>query len=164
MNTKQNLLSVKFKKEYDCWYQMMQRCYNINCKAYKHYGGRGIKVCDRWHKFELFLLDVGKRPSNYYSLDRYPNNNGDYEPTNFRWADKRQQNNNTRKNILITWKGKTQTIRQWSEELKISHPLLSRRVHYSKMTIEQIFTIPKGYFTHQKGKPSHKKGKTFKPK
>jgi hypothetical protein len=71
---------------------MIKRCTNPNTKAYNDYGGRGIKVADRWrHDFGAFLEDVGKRPSSSYSLDRYPNNDGNYEPGNTRWATKKQQ-------------------------------------------------------------------------
>jgi hypothetical protein len=80
--------------EYKAWSGMKNRCYNKNCVQYKDWGGRGVKVCERWiHSFELFLLDRGERPSKYHSLDRFPNNHGNYEPTNCRWL---QENNKIR--------------------------------------------------------------------
>ena len=80
---------------YSCWTHMIQRCENPQCAIYKYYGGRGIKVCDRWHKFENFYEDVGDPPEGM-TLDRWPNNDGNYEPTNFRWASCQEQSNNQR--------------------------------------------------------------------
>lgn len=72
---------------------MINRCYNINNLAFRRYGGRGIKVCERWlNSFESFVNDMGKRPEGY-SIDRI-NNDGNYEPSNCRWATKKEQMNN----------------------------------------------------------------------
>jgi len=79
-----------------CWMNMHQRCRTPNHPGYADYGGRGIKVCERWNSFENFLADVGPRPSSEHSLDRYPNNDGDYEPGNVRWATKAEQMLNRR--------------------------------------------------------------------
>lgn len=78
---------------------MIQRCENPNDKAYKYYGARGIKVCKRWHSFENFYADVGDPPEGK-TLDRWPNNDGDYELNNFRWATRSQQQQNRRPNSL----------------------------------------------------------------
>lgn len=74
---------------------MIQRCINPNDPAWKYYGGRGIKVCQRWMQFENFLADMGLRPPGL-TIDRYPNNNGDYEPGNVRWATMKEQAANRR--------------------------------------------------------------------
>lgn len=84
-------------KEYSAWAAMIKRCNNKNDPKYKHYGGRGIKVCERWLQYENFLADVGRAPTQRHTLDRYPNNNGNYEPSNFRWATYSEQNKNKRK-------------------------------------------------------------------
>ena len=82
-------------KTYTAWQSMLKRCDNPKNKNYKDYGGRGIKVCDRWlHSFENFLSDIGKAP-NGLTLDR-KNNNGNYEPNNCRWVAMTEQNQNSR--------------------------------------------------------------------
>lgn len=95
---------MKHTNLYTTWESMKKRTSNPNCKDYSNYGGRGIKVCDRWLKFENFYADMGDKPHEWYSLDRYPDVNGNYEPSNCRWATSEQQNNNRRpktKTILM---------------------------------------------------------------
>lgn len=81
--------------EYKIWVNIRYRCLNENSKPYKHYGGRGIKICERWDDFDLFIEDMGKRPSKNHSVDRI-DVNGDYSPENCRWADWTTQNRNSR--------------------------------------------------------------------
>lgn len=85
--------------EYRTWRSIFQRCLNSRCKAYSYYGGRGITICARWQGyfgFNNFLADMGRRPSNEYSIDRI-NNDGNYEPSNCRWATRSQQQKNRRR-------------------------------------------------------------------
>jgi hypothetical protein len=92
-NTKHGMVNTP---EWMSWSAMLSRCYNENSIGYKNYGGRGIKVCDRWkHSFENFYIDMGIRPGLDYSLDR-KDVNGNYEPNNCRWLDKLSQTRNTR--------------------------------------------------------------------
>jgi len=92
-------------REYETWIRMKQRCENKNNKVYKSYGGRGIKICKRWSsRFENFLHDMGKRPSDNHSIDRI-NNNGDYKPSNCRWATRKVQLRNKRNNKIIEING-----------------------------------------------------------
>lgn len=84
--------------EYNTWKSIKSRCLNPNSTGYEYYGGRGITICDRWRdSFESFLADVGRRPSAKHSIDRYPDNNGNYEPGNVRWATASEQCFNRRK-------------------------------------------------------------------
>ena len=81
--------------EHRSWAHMKERCRNAECNDYANYGGRGIRVCERWESFENFLADMGPRPSAKHSIDRI-NNDGNYEPGNCRWATRCQQNSNQR--------------------------------------------------------------------
>jgi hypothetical protein len=84
---------------FNSWASMWDRCTNENANQFKDYGGRGIKVCERWKSFVNFLADMGEKP-DALTLDRYPNNNGNYEPGNCRWATRSQQNRNRRDNAI----------------------------------------------------------------
>ena len=87
---------IKGTSEYKRWSQIKQRCLNPKCKGWKDYGGRGIKICDRWkNSFANFLSDVGLRPEPHLTLDRI-NNDGNYEPGNMRWATRAEQSRNRR--------------------------------------------------------------------
>lgn len=80
--------------EYRAWQSLKNRCTNPNARDYPYYGGRGIKVCQRWlNSFENFLADMGRRPTPQHSLDRI-DPDGDYEPSNCRWATKQEQARN----------------------------------------------------------------------
>lgn len=128
--------------EYKAWKRMKERCHTSTSKNYPRYGGRGIVVCDRWrNSFEAFLEDVGPRPTPKHSLDRYPDNNGNYEPGNVRWATRTEQARNTRSTVFLTLNGETHCLSEWSEIVHIKHSILVDRHSYG-WPDEQILTTP----------------------
>lgn len=111
----------------DIYHGMMQRCFNPKHISYKNYGGRGITVCERWASdFWAFAQDIGERIPDM-QLDRI-NNDGNYEPNNWKRSTRKQQRNNTRINHFVTAFGKTQTISQWAEETGIAKDTIRRRL------------------------------------
>lgn len=146
-------------QEFNIWWSMKERCNNQNNHAYNDYGGRGIRVCQRWENdFVLFLSDVGRRPSPKHTLDRFPNNDGNYEPGNVRWATKKQQSRNTRASVFVTYKGVTKNIGDWCDELGLNAALMRERIRKHKWSVEQAFetpTLPLGHTYKLYKKPSN---------
>jgi hypothetical protein len=92
--------------EYQTWRAMIRRCCDPKFSGYERYGARGITVCDRWKtSFENFIEDVGLRPSANHTIDRYPNNKGNYEPGNCRWATRSEQANNNSRTCMVEYRG-----------------------------------------------------------
>lgn len=105
--------------EYDCWKGMLDRCGNAQRPAWKNYGARGIKVCERWiWSFEDFRDDMGPRPTPKHTLERI-NNEGNYTPGNCRWATPEEQSQNTRVAHRLTFSGKTMGVKAWNRRLGI---------------------------------------------
>jgi hypothetical protein len=129
---------------YNAWRAMLERCKNPNVKSYHNYGGRGIKVCERWSSFENFLADVGERPSTKHSIDRYPDMNGNYEPGNVRWATAKEQMRNMRNNRPITIGDETRLLCEWSEvsgiPVKTIHQRLFKGWNARRAVFEPIHT------------------------
>lgn len=121
-------------KVYWAWGHIHARCYNPKCLQYKNYGGRGITVCERWHKFENFLADMGEPPTLQHSIDRI-NNNGNYDPKNCRWATHEEQSNNRRTNKYYFFNGEHLTLSQWSKKVNIDYNALYKRIQM-KWSIE----------------------------
>ena len=117
----------RYTPEYTIWCAMKDRCENPQNKSFPYYGGRGIKVCKQWQSFDNFLRDMGKRPRGK-SIDRFPNNNGNYEPGNCRWATTDEQARNTRANVLITYQGQTRTAQEWATITGIDNSTICKRV------------------------------------
>ncbi len=124
---------------------MIDRCYEPKYfNNYKRYGGIGVKVCDRWlESFENFIADMGDKPepAEDYSIDRYPDPYGNYEPNNCRWATMTEQARNRRNNLNVTFNGKTQCVAAWSEELGIKESTITERLK-SGWSIEKTMTTP----------------------
>lgn len=114
--------------EYRIWSHMKGRCYQESDISYPRYGGRGIRVCDRWlNSFENFYADMGPRPIGDYSIDRREGN-GNYEPGNCRWATRVEQNRNRSNTRLVSYSGTNVTIGELAEKSGLSYRLLYKRI------------------------------------
>lgn len=115
--------------EYVAWQNAKDRCSNPNSKMWPRYGGRGIAMCTEWvADFSAFLSYIGRRPSSKYSLDRYPNNDGNYEPGNVRWATENQQKRNTSNNRVIIVCGEKLCVIEAAERYGVPYRRLSYRL------------------------------------
>lgn len=131
------------------WKSVKKRCLNSDDTTYHSYGGRGIKICKEWLDFQNFYEDMFpdyceaayQLGEKNISIDR-KNNNGHYEFENCRWITRLEQSNNRRNNRLLTYQGKTQTIKQWARELNINYGCLRYRIIYNNWTIERAFNTP----------------------
>lgn len=124
---------VRGTKLYGLYLAIKRRCCNPKCKEYKNYGGRGIRMCDEWSngffKFKEWALKNGYKSGLW--IDRI-NNDGNYEPSNCRWATPKEQANNKRTNHLFTYNGETHTIKEWSEAKNINYGTLMQRINNHK--------------------------------
>ena len=123
-------------KAYGRWADMIQRCTNPNHPKYPLYGGRGIRVCERWREFENFYADMGEPPVGM-TLDRI-DTDGDYEPGNCRWLDAKGQQNNRRNNQKITLNGETHGITEWERRTGISRHTIIRRLRLGQSAEEAL--------------------------
>lgn len=111
---------------YRTWTAMQRRCRDTRDVHWPQYGGRGIRVCDRWMDYAAFLADMGERPTGL-TLDRIDNDR-DYAPDNCRWATGSQQSNNTRLTHLMTHDGRTQSLSAWARELGLTRWQIYSRI------------------------------------
>jgi hypothetical protein len=139
-NTKHSLTGTP---EYMVFANMKTRCGNPNIVQYSDWGGRGIRICDRWLDpdtgFANFYADMGPRPSDTHTIDRR-DNDGDYCPENCRWATRFEQNRNQRSNVMLTYNGKTQCAADWARELGLPKATVSRRIK-AGWTVERALTV-----------------------
>lgn len=129
--------------EYAIWQGIKRRCQNPKELSYPRYGGRGITICERWRtSFGAFFADVGPRPSTQHSLDRWPNNDGNYEPGNVRWATRSEQMRNTRQNHLVPLRGKNITLIECADLADLSFCGMRYRLE-NGMSPEAAIALPK---------------------
>ena len=128
-------------REYRSWAAMLRRCEGLNEKDRRNYLDRGVKVCERWEKFENFFEDMGKRPTQQHTIDRYPNNAGNYEPGNCRWATKKQQAQNMRTNIFVVYNGERILFMELVDQLKLDRSVVYGRLK-NGWTLEEALGIP----------------------
>lgn len=127
--------------EYWAWTAMHSRCRRKNHPHYGSYGGRGIRVCERWGKFENFLADMGRKPSPEHSLERI-DVNGNYEPGNCRWDTWLAQNRNRRNNCVISYRGEQRPQAEWAEIFGMSRSALNMRLNKYGWPIEKALETP----------------------
>ncbi len=126
MSSRKKWINPTGTRTYFAWRNMRSRCYNPAHPSYAEYGGRGISVCQRWASYDNFFEDMGEVPAGR-SLDRI-NTNGNYRPSNCRWATMEQQLNNQRRNVVLKKNGKKQTASQWARELGVTPTTLFKRL------------------------------------
>jgi hypothetical protein len=140
---------------YRIWTNMKSRCYNVNNKRFARYGGRGILVCKEWRNdytaFRDYMISLINCPKNAQisgakidlQIDRYPNNDGNYEPGNVRWATQEEQALNTSKNRLIPINGKripfSQAVRKYG---KAKESTIRMRIDVYGWTTRDAFLTP----------------------
>lgn len=135
-------------KVYRIWDSMVRRCHTPTHAAFKDYGGRGITVCERWRDFINFYADMGDPPKGM-SLDRKRNDEG-YEPSNCRWATRKEQNRNTRANRMVAARGRTASVAEWSEELGWPHYVIASRLREGWSDVD---AVTKPWRKHEKPRP-----------
>lgn len=122
---------------YATWMKMRARCERQNDRQFSNYGGRGIKICQRWSDFDTFVRDMGPRPVGM-EVDRR-DNDGDYTPENFRWATRTTQQRNTRKNRLLTVRGETRCLAAWSDIADINSGTIGERLRLGWSAEDAVF-------------------------
>lgn len=139
----------KHTPEWKAWSSMRYRCRNPRCHAWEDYGGRGITVCQRWiDSFENFLADMGERPAGH-SLDRI-DSNGNYEPSNCRWATRIEQESNKRSNRILEWNDRSWTMSELAREFGMLPGTLCDHLKYG-WSLERLGSSrPKGKIYHVK--------------
>ena len=127
---------------YEIWIGMKGRCNNSNNKSYPNYGGRGITICKDWDKFENFYeWSINNGYSDDLTIDRI-NTDGNYEPSNCRWVNRKIQGNNTRRNHYLTYNGETKTMSEWADIKGIDYYTLRGRINNYHWSVEKALETP----------------------
>jgi hypothetical protein len=148
--------------EYTTWQSMNQRCYNPNRRGYHRYGGRGIKVAERWRGdsgYRSFLADMGRKPSPEYSLHR-KDNDGDYTPENCCWATSAEQARNRCDSRMPTFNGKTMCMKDWAKEIGVKYWVLEKRLNRLHWPLEKALRMRLVPRKHRHAKLLRFKGET----
>jgi len=121
---------------------MRRRCYDKKQTRYSEWGGRGVRVCDRWNdSFSAFLEDMKQKPSSSHSIERR-DNDADYCPENCFWASPKEQARNTRRNRHLTHNGETLSVAEWAEKIGIHGNTIRARLDVYGWSVEDALTIP----------------------
>lgn len=130
-------------RPWNSWFDMLRRCERPYVKTYKHYGGRGIKVCARWHSFEKFWEDMGPTYKDNLTLERI-DNNGNYEPSNCTWITKQEQQRNKRNVRHFTINGVTKPLPEWLEITGLKRTTVEMRHYKCGWSMEESLFTPVG--------------------
>jgi hypothetical protein len=134
-NFNPELRGCSYTPEYKVWNNFKNRCTNPKANNYHRYGGRGIKVCDEWQKFEGFIKDMGKRPTKYHTIERV-DNDGDYCKDNCKWVTRGEQARNRSTNVFVVFDGRRRVIKDVAKEVGLTHQLILRRMSKG-MTLQE---------------------------
>lgn len=130
-----------YPPEYSSWNSMRKRCSSPKIPNFPAYGGRGIKVCERWQdSFAAFFKDVGPKPSPDHQLDRI-NTNGNYEPGNVRWVTRKQNCRNGRHNVVVTIEGMTACVAEQCERFGIKRGRIRHHVETRGRSYAEAFAL-----------------------
>lgn len=143
---------------YVIWGNMKQRCRNPKNTNFKHYGARGIKICERWNVFKNFAMDMGDRPEGA-TIERI-NNDGDYSPDNCRWASRPEQSNNRRPCIFVSVNGESKNLTQLAKEIGGNRSLIHGRMARG-WTLEEAISTPMNKNISEDRKSWHSKRKNL---
>lgn len=130
--------------EYTAWANMKKRCNNPNHPQWNNYGGRGIKVCERWNLFDNFLKDMGRKPNPSFTLERRDNDLG-YFPENCLWASRLDQTINRRVTSRITIDGVTKCLKHWCQHFGIDHSVVQHRIKSRHWAVDRALKEPVNY-------------------
>lgn len=133
-------LPAQYPSEYQSWINMRARCTDVKNNKYPIYGGRGITVCERWNKFENFMLDMGRKSDPKFTIER-DDVNGNYEPKNCRWISRKDQGRNMRNSVFVTYQGKRILLIDLVEQLGLSRMLVYTRLKLG-WTLAQAIALP----------------------
>lgn len=126
---------------YSVWKRMRERCTSPNCPKFKDYGGRGITVCKRWDSFELFVLDMGPRPSSKHQIDRIEND-GNYEPGNCKWATNKENCRHRRSSRYLAYNGEILALCVWADKLGMSEETIASRIKRG-WSVDKSLSLPR---------------------
>lgn len=136
----------KGTKIYRIWRGIKDRCCNERCAQYHRYGGRGIQICETWrNSFQAFYDDMGDVPESKHSIERIDNDRG-YCKSNCRWASMREQSRNKCNTHRLTFKGKTRSLSEWADKLKIPDHRIRQRINRG-WSVSRALTVPSLYST-----------------
>lgn len=141
--------SESYSAEYQTWLAMRRRCENPKDVCFRSYGARGIHVCARWHSFDAFLHDMGRRPSKQHSIDRIDNDKG-YSPSNCRWLLRHLNTTHGSKYVAF---GEAKTIRGWAKDARcqVTLSVLKFRFHHYKWPLDRALSTPSRKYARKQG-------------